>query len=182
MTTQETISFTLRGVSQDLDKNLSAIAFMEGKSRNQLILDILNKEFSDHIANYARKNQLVKAMDGEICQKIGFTLSEKWYENEHIIILNKKLGRFLSINSESDVDEIFKNNIALIEFRAQQLWRREEYKKLPLGISLTFALFIQIARMDRNIIEEIKREIFYYTESYMDDINEIRTEIGLPVL
>lgn len=79
MKSKETMSFTLRGVPEDLEKNLSAVAMMEGKSRNQLILDILTNEFSNPIATYGRKSPLVKAMDTDLCNKLDCKLIESWF-------------------------------------------------------------------------------------------------------
>ncbi|ELG5191702.1 hypothetical protein V4V56_003283 [Vibrio mimicus] len=180
MTSNKTMSFTLRGVPEDLEKNLSAVAMMEGKSRNQLILDTLIKEFSNPIATYGRKSPLVKAMDIDMCNKLDCKLIENWYENEHIIYAQKKYCLLLKLNSESDVDEMFKRNIALIEFRARQLKARG-YGSFALGISLNFALFIEVARSDRDIIENVKNQIFKISQDNFDeDINEVRKELGLP--
>lgn len=179
MKNKETMSFTLRGVPEDLEKNLSAVAMMEGKSRNQLILDTLFKEFSNPIATYGRKSPLVKAMDTELCNKLDCRLIDNWFENEHIIIAEKKYCQILGLNSESDIDELFKRNIALIEFRARQLEKRG-FRAVAWGSSLTYALFIEVARSEEKIVKRIKEEIFSLNhERFDDDINEVREKLGL---
>ncbi|MBH0090846.1 hypothetical protein [Pseudoalteromonas sp. NSLLW218] len=181
MKSKETMSFTLRGVPEDLEKNLSAVAVMEGKSRNQLILDTLTKEFSNPIATYGRKSPLVKAMDTDLCNKLDCKLIENWFENEHIIYAEKKYCHILKLNSEPDVDEMFKRNIALIEFRARQLQHRN-YSSVALGTSLTYALFIEVARSDKDTIEKVKNQIFKIKpDNFDEDINEVREELGLPI-
>ncbi len=174
------ISFSLRGVSADLDKNISAIAMMENVSKNKLILDVLSREFSNPLSTFARKSPLVNAMDKEISEAFDCQLIENWYENEHIIYSQRKYCKYLSLENESDVDRMFKENISLIELRASQIAPRANHT-FALGISLTCSLFIQVAKSDPQCIEEVRNNIFFTNnENFTNNINSIRKELNLP--
>ncbi len=183
MSTEDVVSFSLRGLPVPLDKTISAIAMMEGKSKNQLIIDLLAREFSNPIATYARKSALVQAMDKEICETFNCKLLSNWYENEHIIYAEKKYSQLLGLKTEQDIDVLFKKSIPLINTRAKQVIVGSGFKTLPLGISLTFALFIKVASMDKPVIESVKNGIFSVKqEKYELHINEIRKELGLEII
>lgn len=181
---RETVAFTVRNVPADIDKAISAISFMEGKSKNTLLLDLLEREFSNPISLYGRKSALVKAMDEDVCHSNNVKLIDSWYENEHIIMMEFKYKDLLEINSEDELDIIFKQNIPFIDLRAKQLLRRDSdsYSRLPRGISLTFALFVEISRRDEETIRLIKNKIFYPTQTFIKDINEFREIFKLHLL
>lgn len=178
---RETVAFTVRNVPADIDKAISAISLMEGKSKNTLLLDLLEREFSNPISLYGRKSALVRAMDEDVCHSNQLSLIDSWYENEHIIMMEFKYKDLLEINSEEDLDIIFKQNIPFIDLRAKQLLRRDSgsYSRLPRGISLTFALFVEISRRDEETIRLVKNKIFYPTPTFIKDINEFREIFNL---
>jgi hypothetical protein len=176
---KETVAFTIRNVSLEIDKAINAISLMEGKSKNTLLLDLLEREFSNPISLYGRKSALVKAMDEDVCQANQLDLIDSWYENEHIIMMEFKYKDLLEIDTEEDLDVIFKRNIPLIDFRAKQLLSREPIIRLPRGISLTFALFAEIARRDEETIRTVNEKIFYSKPKFIKEINEFRKMLML---
>lgn len=175
---QRVVAFTVRNVSSQLDKNLSAIAAMEGKSKNTLIIEALEREFLSPISSYGRKSGLVKAMDLEICRSNKLELIDSWFENEHIIKADKTYRELLDLKNEEDVDRLFKNSFPLIDVRAKQVIRKG-HVAFPPGISLTFALFIGVASTKPKIIQTIKSKLFWSVETYYTDINEIRSLLAL---
>lgn len=179
---KETVAFTIRNVSLEIDKAINAISLMEGKSKNTLLLELLEREFSNPISLYGRKSLLVKAMDEDVCQVNQLHLIDSWYENEHIIMMEFKYKDLLEIDTEEDLDIIFKRNIPLIDFRAKQLLRREPFVRLPRGISLTFALFAEIARRDEETIRIVSKKIFYSRPQFIKEINEFREILMLQQL
>lgn len=179
---KETVAFTVRNVALDIDKAINAISTMEGKSKNTLILELFEREYSNPISLYGRKSALVKAMDEDVCHSNQLDLIDSWYENEHIIMMEFKYKDLLGINSEEELDIIFKKNIPLIDLRTKQLLRREPIARLPRGISLTFALFVEIARRDEETIRKINKKIFYSKPNFIKEINEFRDALTLPQL
>lgn len=176
---KETVAFTIRNVSLEIDKAINAISSMEGKSKNTLLLELLEREFSNPISLYGRKSALVKAMDEDICHSNQLELIDSWYENEHIIMMEFKYKDLLKVDSEEHLDRIFKKNIPLIDLRAKQFLRRERAARLPRGISLTFALFIEIAHQDEKKINSINEKIFHFKPTFIKDINELRETLKL---
>lgn len=178
---QEFVAFTVRNVSAELDRNLGAIASMEGKSKNALIIEALEREFLNPISSYGRKSGLVKAMDLEICRNNNLKLMDGWFENEHIIMADKIYREALNLENETDVDNLFKKSFPLIDIRAKQLLSTRDHSVFPSGISLTFALFIGVASSEPDVVGKIKKEVFGIVSEdvYLEHINEIRSLLGL---
>lgn len=178
----ETVSYTLRNLSSSLDKTIAAVANTLGKSKNTLILETLEREFYNYISTYARSNLLVSAMDAELAKKFGIEILSEWYESEHTIQYDRYLSTKLKLDSIDKVDTVFKGNLPLLELRAQQLVNKG-YMRLPRGISLTFALFIEIAKQkDEALIHEIRKGLFGITKDFYESLNEIRAALSLPAI
>lgn len=177
----ETMSYTLRNVSPTLDATMSAIASVQGKSKNSLIIETLEREFYNPITTFARSSMLVQAMDAEISKKFGIQILESWYESPHTIQYDRYLSQKLKLDSEEKLNDLFKQNFPFIELRAKQLINRG-YPRLPKGISLTFALFIEIAKSSEQIIREIRHDLFGFSEHYYQEINEIRRALSLSLI
>ncbi|AXP06288.1 MULTISPECIES: hypothetical protein [Pseudomonas] len=178
----ETVSYTLRNLSSSLDKTIAAVANTLGKSKNTLILETLEREFYNYISTYARSNLLVSAMDTELGKKFGIEILSEWYESEHTIQYDRYLSTKLKLDSIDKVDAVFKGNLPLLELRAKQLVQKG-YMRLPRGISLTFALFIEIAKQDDEaLIHEIRKGLFGITKDFYESLNEIRAALSLPAI
>lgn len=175
----ETVSYTLRNLSSSLDKTIAAVANTLGKSKNTLILETLEREFYNYISTYARSNLLVSAMDAELAKKFGIEILSEWYESDHTIQYDRYLSTQLKLDSIDKVDAVFKANLPLLELRAKQLVDKG-YLKLPRGISLTFALFIEIAKQDEALVRGIHKGLFGISENFYEYVNEIRKVLLLP--
>lgn len=178
----ETVSYTLRNLSSSLDKIIAAVANTLGKSKNTLILETLEREFYNYITTYARSNLLVSAMDAELAKKFGIEILPEWYESVHTIQYDRYLSTELKLDSIDKVDAVFKGNLPLLELRAKQLVDKG-YLKLPRGISLTFALFIEIAKQkDEAVIHKIRKGLFGISENFYEYVNEIREALSMPAI
>ena len=177
----ETVSYTLRNLNSSLDKTISAVANTLGKSKNALIIETLEREFYNYISTYARSNLLVSAMDTELAKKLGIEIISNWYESDHTIQYDRYLSSKLKLDSADKVDAVFKGNLPLLELRARQLVSRG-YDRLPRGISLTFALFIEISKQDETLVREIRRGLFGISENFYEYVNEIRAALSLPAI
>lgn len=157
-----------------IDKTISAISTMEGKSKSQIVSELIIREFSNPLLTYPRKSGLVKAMDEEIAKKLGVPLLDHFFENEHIIYTCKRYCDLLGLYSEEDVERIFMNRISLILPRAIQWANQNNPKQIASGLSLTFALFVEIAARSDEVVEQAQKEIFYSVGNFMKSIEEIR--------
>ncbi|WP_103309055.1 MULTISPECIES: hypothetical protein [unclassified Pseudomonas] len=177
----ETVSYTLRNLSSSLDRTIAAVANTLGKSKNALILETLEREFYAYISTYARSNLLVSAMDAELAKKFGIEILSEWYESDHTIRYDRYLSGELKLDSIDKVDAMFKANLPLLELRAKQLIDKG-YFRLPRGISLTFAVFIEIAKQDEALVHKIYRGAFGNTEDFYASLNAIRSSLSLPAI
>ncbi|HCM9554953.1 TPA: hypothetical protein N5O20_003052 [Enterobacter kobei] len=178
---EKNIELTVSGIDRDVLYALSAISRTLGKTKNEVILGLINKEFLNPITTYAKNSLLVKAMDRDLCERFGCTLMSADTVNEHAIISDRFYKEILDLKTERDVDLLFKKNISLIEFRANQVCSRRAYTHLPEGISLIFALFIEVAVSTPEVINQIWENIFKPTdvEGYFHrDLQEIEMKIA----
>lgn len=178
---QET-EITVSGIERDILYSLAAVARALKKTKNEIIVELIKKEFVNPIAVYAQTSLLVKAMDKDICERFSCVLTERDNANDYTILSERAYRSILNLASRGDIDTLFKQYIHLIEYRASQVCSRKGYTQLPAGISLSFALFIAVACSTQDVIESIWQVIFQPTDNeghFYNDINAIRNELGL---
>ena len=188
--TNDQSSFTLRGVPKDLELSIKEIAKIEGKSKNQLIVETLEKLFSNPLGIYARTSPLISAIDQDTCKKLEYKFIPYSYRDEFSVSYEMNFSRILNISSVEDVNSMFKRNIPFIELRARQISKRKGDNTYVSGTSLAFSLYVETARRDEKTIKEVWEKIFSPTYSaslydeegfniFKSEINQIRREIGL---
>ncbi len=174
------LDLMVTGIDKDVLYALNAVARVLGKTKNDVILELINNEFVNPVTIYAKNSLLVKAMDKDISERFGCTLTSNDLRNEHAIISDRFYKDILKLETINDVDLLFKRNIALIDFRANQVCSRKAYTQLPEGISLIFALFVEVARSSQEVIDCIWEMIFQPTdiEGYFhDDLKALKVKL-----
>ncbi|HGM5492769.1 TPA: hypothetical protein ACKP1B_004475 [Serratia fonticola] len=174
--------FVISGVENDILYSLAAVARALKKTKNEIIVELIKKEFVNPVTTYAQTSLLVKAMDRDICERFSCSLIERDKTNDHTILSERTYRSILNLVTKDDIDALFKKYISLIEYRASQVCSRKGYTQLPAGISLTFALFIAVACSTPEVIESIWQLVFQPTDNegyFYNDVNAIRNELGL---
>ncbi|HGG8773479.1 TPA: hypothetical protein ACJJ1E_005063, partial [Enterobacter kobei] len=94
---EKNIELTVSGIDRDVLYALSAISRTLGKTKNEVILGLINKEFLNPITTYAKNSLLVKAMDRDLCERFGCTLMSADTVNEHAIISDRFYKEILDL-------------------------------------------------------------------------------------
>ncbi|WP_058910517.1 hypothetical protein [Entomohabitans teleogrylli] len=172
------VVWTIAGVTEHLDSTISALADHKGITKELFLRQYLEKTFGDIIRNYSVDSRLVSALDEEICRYCGVGLLEGWHDNAQIASWNRSQCRLLDIEHEEHLNEIVLNNTPFLHLRARQI-AAGRVAGLSRGISVTFALFTELAGRSRETIDKAWREI-YYSDSpekrarFYNHIDEIR--------
>ncbi|WP_318375346.1 hypothetical protein [Enterobacter sp.] len=166
---------TLRKIPADVDAAITEQARLSGKSKNDLVLELLTATFGDLLGNFVRTSELVALMDKEIARLTERKITLQSFESDLVPIYNREYCRILELNNEDDLKRIMMNNIPYLELRARQL-RYGMLPFLPKGISLTLALFCEVAGRDGLTIAQFYTSLWFVIEQeeYYREINEIR--------
>lgn len=184
---EETTVYTIRGIRKSLDDTITDLANYYGKPKATLIREFIEKHFSDHIRNFELNNPLVSTFDAEIADYIKADILEDRYSNFHITRANHEFLKLLGIESEEHLRTLLLNNAPYLRMRADQVCAG--MKTIPRGLSLTFAMYAELARRDGATIQKAHHTIFNpfkldeVSERFYRHINEIRAKMKrAPVL
>ncbi|HAU5565735.1 TPA: hypothetical protein JD264_18230 [Serratia fonticola] len=178
---EETTVYTIRGIRKSLDETINDLATYYGKPKATLIREFIEKHFSDHISNFEMNSPLVSTFDAEIADYIKADILDDRYSNFHITRTNHVFLKLLGIDSEEQLRTLLLNNAPYLRMRADQVCAG--MVRIPRGLSLTFAMYAELARRDAAIIREAHDTIFNLfnldekSDRFYRDINQIRAEM-----
>ncbi|WP_131867947.1 hypothetical protein [Biostraticola tofi] len=166
---------TLRKIPADVDAAITEQARLAGKSKNDLVLELLTATFGDLLGNFVRTSELVKLMDKEVEKLTGARLNEYWFQWQ-LPLENQQYCQIFGITSEEQLQQILMNGMAreLLALRAEA-YRNAEV--IPHGISLYFALFTEAARRGTQpLLKQMHRTLFFRIseQQFFDEINTMR--------
>ncbi|MDX5628408.1 MULTISPECIES: hypothetical protein [unclassified Brenneria] len=170
-------SLTLRGISSLADQNASAQAKKAGKPKGTLVREFIEEGLGDPLANFARTNPVSISLDEELAEYVGAKINDKSYQNYSSSLHNEVFRLLLNLNKNSELKSILLANTPCLFTRADQVLVGSE--SILRGVSLTFALFCELASRDRETIEQGWKRIFRSEapgahERYLQQIDEIR--------
>lgn len=173
-------AMTLRKIPADIDAAITDQARLTGKSKNDLVLELLTSTFGDLLGNFVRSSELVALMDKEVARLTDREMMSQNFESNLTPIYNREYCRILALKNEDDLKRVMMNNIPYLELRSKQL-RFGMVPFLPKGISLTMALFCEVAGRDGLTIEQFYTSLWFVVEreQYYREINEIRAAKSL---
>ena len=171
---------TLRKIPADIDAAITEQARLTGKSKNDLVLELLASTFGDLLGNFVRSSELVALMDKEVARLTDREMMAQSFESNLTPIYNREYCRILALKNEDDLKRVMMNNIPYLELRSKQL-RFDVVPFLPKGISLTMALFCEVAGRDGLTIAQFYTSLWFVLEQeqYYREINEIRSAKSL---
>lgn len=179
-----TTVYTIRGIRKSLDDTITDLATYYGKPKATLIREFIEKYFSDHVRNFELNSPLVSTFDAEIADYIEADILDDRYSNFHITRYNHVFLKLLGIDSEEQLRTLLLNNAPYLRLRADQVCAG--MAKIPRGLSLTFAMFAELARRDGATIREAHDTVFNpfsldeTSERFYRHINQIRAEMKRP--
>lgn len=168
-------ALTVRNVPVEVDETITMLARAAGKSKSDFLQEFLTAEFSDLIKNFSRSSELVALMDKEISRFTGVPLSGEWYDNEFVGRYNRAYCSLLGISSPEDLQRIMMANVPFLEARAGQI-QRQGMMSLGRGISLTFALYAEMAGRDKETVHRFYPLMFNEkpNERFYTSVNALR--------
>jgi len=181
---EETTVYTIRGIRKSLDETITDLATYYGKPKATLVREFIEKYFSDHISNFEMNSPLVSTFDAEIADYIKADILDDRYSNYHITRNNHVFLKLLGINSEEQLRTLLLNNAPYLRMRADQVCAG--MVRIPRGLSLTFAMYAELARRDGATIREAHDTIFNLfrldeeSDRFYRHINQIRAEMKRP--
>lgn len=181
---EETTVYTIRGIKKSLDDTITDLATYYGKPKATLIREFIEKYFSDHIRNFELNSSLVSTFDAEIADYIKAEILEDRFSNFHITHTNHVFLKLLGIDNEEKLRTLLLNNAPYLRLRADQVCTG--FVNIPRGLSLTFAMFAELASRDNGTIREAHDKIFNLfgldesSERFYRHINQIRAEMKRP--
>lgn len=181
---EETTVYTIRGIRKSLDETINDLAIYYGKPKATLLREFIEKHFSDHIRNFELNSPLVSTFDAEIADYIKVDILNDRYSNFHITRANHEFLQLLDINSEEQLRTLLLNNAPYLRLRTDQVCAG--FQRIPRGLSLTFAMFAELASRDAATIRKAHDTIFNHfdleenSERFYRHINQIRAEMKRP--
>lgn len=171
---------TLRKIPADVDAAITEQARLMGKSKNDLVLELLTATFGDLLGNFVRTSELVALMDREVARLTDRDIMSQSFESDLVPLYNREYCRVLALNNEDDLKRVMMANIPYLELRSKQL-RFNLVPFLPKGISMTMALFCEVAGRDGLTIAQFYTSLWFILEQdqYYREINEIRAAKSL---
>ncbi|HEM7419268.1 TPA: hypothetical protein U2J22_004420 [Citrobacter youngae] len=181
---EETTVYTIRGIRKSLDETITDLATYYGKPKATLVREFIEKYFSDHVRNFELHSPLVSTFDAEIADYIKADILDDRYSNFHVTRTNHVFLKLLGIDCEEQLRTLLLNNAPYLRMRADQVCAG--MVRIPRGLSLTFAMFAELARRDGATILEAHDTIFNpfkleeTSERFYRHINQIRAEMKRP--
>ncbi|WP_322958069.1 MULTISPECIES: hypothetical protein [Providencia] len=178
----ETGSLHLRNMPQHALDTGAQIAASLGTTRAELFRSSLVSEFTDLINICEKSEPLVAALDNTLAQQLGSTVFQPPVYNYMGVRYHKDMCEILGIKNLDDLRNILMKNTPYLIHRIKQIFSNQDGRsfRLPAGISLWAALYVELAFSSLSVIQEAERRIFccFQTESsiskYYDDINALR--------
>ena len=158
-TDESSITYTVRNIPASLDRVITDLAMLAGKPKTTFLREYLVSSFRDGIDEFSLKSPLVATLDEDLARELGAGIDERRYQNHFITRWNREFQTLLGIRTEEELRRVLLNNAPYLQARAHQVV--EGWATIPRGISLTFALFAELAGRGKTIIDEAWKRIFY---------------------
>jgi|SRR5471030_743283 len=182
---------TVRNVPADVDAAITLQAKVLGRSKSELVQELLSVTFSDPIGNFIRTSELVALMDREIAKVTGLplsevwtdggmTLSEVWTDGGMTLSESREFCRLLGILNSDDLQRIMMAAVPWLHLRARQ--HDADIPLLPQGVSLRYALFIEAAGLDYQTLTAVRRSLYLMAgeAQFWHQVDEVRDARLLP--
>ena len=171
---------TVRNVPADVDAAITLQAKVLGRSKSELVQELLSVTFSDPIGNFIRTSELVALMDREIAKVTGLPLSEVWTDGGMTLSESREFCRLLGILNSDDLQRIMMAAVPWLHLRARQ--HDADIPLLPQGVSLRYALFIEAAGLDYQTLTAVRRSLYLMAgeAQFWHQVDEVRDARLLP--
>jgi hypothetical protein len=172
---------TVRNVPSEVDEAIAVQARVLGRSKSELVQELLSATFGDPVGNFIRGSELVFLMDRELAKATGATLAQSWTEGAVTPAEGREWCRLLGIKSADDLQRMLIAAMPWLALRARQL---KGPAVLPRGISLRFALLVEAAGRDLDTLLSLHRTLYAMVdeERFLMQVSEIRDAMRLPSL
>lgn len=182
---EEEKKLTLRLSGHDYNA-LKKSAALSGKSMNALISDAIRFCYSGFVYSFAHDNEISKGADKYIFELLGAEQILPFYENPAKSY--KEMFSLLGINTYSQLEQAFLENLKIIVLRAKFLVAKrgsgcDYFKKLPVGIAVHYLIFAIVVQ--KNDVEEVinlANKCWLSFSDTIDDMNSIRKHLGLELI
>lgn len=155
----ESVTYTLRNIPAELDRVISELAISAGKPKATFLREFLEASFHDVIDQFSLRSPLVTTLDDALASELGATVMKQRYQSHYITRWNREYQALLGISTEEELRRVVLNNTPYLRVRASQVLKG--WSAIPRGVSLTFALFAEIAGQDKATIDRAWTNIFY---------------------
>lgn len=155
----ERVTYTLRNIPAELDQVISDLAISAGKPKATFLREFLESSFHDVIDQFSLRSPLVATLDDALASELGTKVTEQRYQSHFVTRWNREYQDLLGIETEEELRRVLMNNTPYLRERANQVLKG--WAAIPRGISLTFALFAEIASRDKATIDRAWNNIFY---------------------
>lgn len=155
----ESVTYTLRNIPAELDRVISDLAISAGKPKATFLREFLESSFHDVIDRFSLRSPLVATLDDALASELGAQVMTQRYGSHFVTRWNREYQNLLGIATEEELRRVLLNNTPYLRTRAAQVLKG--WSAIPRGISLTFALFAELAGRDRATIDQAWTSIFY---------------------
>lgn len=155
----ESVTYTLRNIPAELDRVISDLAISAGKPKATFLKEFLESSFHDVIDLFSLRSPLVATLDDVLASELGAQVMTQRYGSHFVTRWNREYQNLLGISTEEELRRMLLNNTPYLRTRAVQVLKG--WSAIPRGISLTFALFAELAGRDRATIDQAWTSIFY---------------------
>lgn len=165
---------TIRNVSANVDEAIASQARAHGRSKSEFVQELLTATFGDPVGNFIRTSELVALMDRELARVTGLPLSDAWTDGGMTLSESREFCRLLGILSADDLQRIMMAAVPWLHLRARQLGMG--IPLLPQGVSLSCALFIELAGLEYRALLPVRRSLYFLTDEarFWEQVDEIR--------
>lgn len=177
------VDYTIRNIPRDVDTTLGHVSTLTGIPKSVLVRNLVIEKYSDPIRRFGMLNPLVDALDQVIAQHCSLPVVPEMMDSYFGTRWNQELQRLLRIENEAKLQQILVRNTPHLTERADQVM--DGRKSILKGTSLWFALFVEVAFSDEEIIRQawetvyrVPTEEHYY--QYVKHINQLRNLRNLP--
>jgi len=173
---------TVRNVPAEVDAAIALQARALGRSKSELVQELLSATFGDPIGNFIRTSELVSLMDKEMEKVTGLPLSASWTDGGMRLSESREFCRLLGIRNPDDLQRVMMDAVPWLHLRARQL--DADIPLLPQGVSLSYALFIAAAALNYKALLPVRRALYFMTDEarFWQQVEEIRDARKLPPL
>lgn len=138
---------------------ISDLAISAGKPKATFLKEFLESSFHDVIDLFSLRSPLVATLDDVLASELGAQVMTQRYGSHFVTRWNREYQNLLGISTEEELRRMLLNNTPYLRTRAVQVLKG--WSAIPRGISLTFALFAELAGRNRATIDQAWTSIFY---------------------